>query len=1159
MPVSPQDFAFWARATGNKYPETPEEKAAAAPHAHAFARGFARGGENAPHTRVGGTIFYDNPVAHQNTHDNSLFNAPVTPDNQVPKVAGTNTPTLTSQHFINQEVAENEDRQRQHSWIDTLGKTALVAGGVAAAAALGSNPSVQQAVRSAASSIKQNAATTRGRVSNFLRGIGGGRVPDPDVVRNSGDVTPPPPGANQVRVPEQSQEVQVAKGAPTGSVSESGLHMPGHLDPYSHLERHFGTAEPTLQEQLLHENVQKTGARNIANAINNLYPSPWEEHYEPQVTSEPQTVADTKFSNFKKALAEKHARALPPGKTPAAPATARSAIATGQLQGVHIGGGILHDLSKSQQTTDPSVPVTGVTTASAEQFKSPTLDLGEQTSGIGALEGARPPGSSFRTPKTMIFDTLKKLPSGQEVIKSVGVKVPSWTPETEEGLGTLYTGRAVAPSTIANAPQYTFHETPLLFGLRASQLKEPPREVRDVTSGYLNLERNVNRLPSMVSDIPGSLSAEQAIAQWEQQHGQEDPFSGVTDVQNMREGYLLPKHIRYAEKQAAKGSQPVIEKVRAFLSGETGMPEHPDRRVNTARRQAIDIFNATGDISALEHLEEGALPLNVTLATGHTVPTKAFYAAFGPTTNPETGEVVADTAEQRLIGAQRFRNAVRGVVKTNIAKALGVGEETLPHFPTQKMLKSLPDTPEVMYVDNNPNLPNEQRGKVYTIGEIVARGWNPDKPAFKQQFTKIVTSQRSRAINTLRSAQAGIEEAEKAVQRARDFAHSYGLTEAGKQGMHMKPILPESLSPEEEGRTDVIIGARLVPEQEGLTPKAAFERKSRMAVGRQQIGGVGRGIEAAQEAFGESPTELTQLLATDPDELSFVRDVDTNEIHHVDDLAVDVLQHGLRQGHYVPIAQGRTSPSTVLQAGYGRSYKGVGPEQIDPSSFIAEGRHILEEGAMDRYDPTTGLFYSHKAMERPSGRGDVEVYPNVIAVRNPDGTLRQVYEKTTTGADIGQLEEIHRAIMSGEMPTEMAHVLSTAPRSQADRMATQRAAQAAARATLRSQLAADQARLASQGRLHVDQDGIPHVTGVAHDSMHQQQLIANAQRNAFNSVSTWNAETAMQGIPGAMRGAAQLPLNYVGNVPERTSMAQDIRTRKPAVHLVGYYKSRGLG
>lgn len=216
MPVSPADFALWARATGNKYPETAEEKIAAAPHAFEYARNLGKSGQNPPTSRVGGTILYQQPESVQNSSPNSLFDAPVTPDNDARKVAGTVSPTLTSQHFVNQEAAEEADRSRQRSLIDTIGKTALAAGTVAAGIALARNPGAQQAIRTAGTTIKENAQDIGSRVSSFLGGFGGGQAVDPDVVRNSGDVTPPNTGQRfqQEQVPTATQEVQIAKGAP---------------------------------------------------------------------------------------------------------------------------------------------------------------------------------------------------------------------------------------------------------------------------------------------------------------------------------------------------------------------------------------------------------------------------------------------------------------------------------------------------------------------------------------------------------------------------------------------------------------------------------------------------------------------------------------------------------------------------------------------------------------------------------------------------------------------------------------------------------------------------------------------------------------------------------------------------------------------------------
>jgi len=226
MPVSPADFALWARATGNKYPETAEEKLAAAPHAYSYAKNLGKIGPEVQTSRVGGRIFYDQPESVQNTNPDSLFNAPVTPDNHVAKVSGTASPTLTSEHFLDEEAHETAERHRDSSLISTIGKTALAAGTIAAGIAMARHPAVQQAAHSAGSTIKENAGDIGHRVSSFLGGFGGGRYADPDVVRNSGDVTPPTTAQRfgQEQVPTATKEIQIAKGAPTGSAAESTLH-----------------------------------------------------------------------------------------------------------------------------------------------------------------------------------------------------------------------------------------------------------------------------------------------------------------------------------------------------------------------------------------------------------------------------------------------------------------------------------------------------------------------------------------------------------------------------------------------------------------------------------------------------------------------------------------------------------------------------------------------------------------------------------------------------------------------------------------------------------------------------------------------------------------------------------------------------------------------
>ena len=219
MPVSPQDFALWASSTGNKYPQTPEEKMAMAPHVHEFVRNFGKSGANRVLSNPGANIVYDQPVSMQRFDADSALHSPVTPDNNVSKIAGTHDATLTGEHYINQEVNRAEDEAQQHNLVRNLGRAALGAGLVAGGVALAVTPEGRQAVQNAGSTIKQSAQNIGSRVLSFLGGLGIDRGVDPDTIRNSGDVTPPTTAQryNQADVPVSTQEVQIAKGSPVGS------------------------------------------------------------------------------------------------------------------------------------------------------------------------------------------------------------------------------------------------------------------------------------------------------------------------------------------------------------------------------------------------------------------------------------------------------------------------------------------------------------------------------------------------------------------------------------------------------------------------------------------------------------------------------------------------------------------------------------------------------------------------------------------------------------------------------------------------------------------------------------------------------------------------------------------------------------------------------
>lgn len=219
MPVSPRDFALWAAATGNKYPQTPEEKMATAPHAYDFARNLGKTGANAPGSRVGGRIVFDQPISAQFADDNSVLHSPVTPDNSIPKVAGTLDNTMTGEHYDNQLRDTQEDNAHSSNLVRNLGRAALATGLVAGGAILATQPEAREAVRSAVDTAGQQASNIGNRISTFLGGLGVPRAVDSEIIHNTGDVTPPTTGQRyqQERIPTAVQTLQAAKGANVGT------------------------------------------------------------------------------------------------------------------------------------------------------------------------------------------------------------------------------------------------------------------------------------------------------------------------------------------------------------------------------------------------------------------------------------------------------------------------------------------------------------------------------------------------------------------------------------------------------------------------------------------------------------------------------------------------------------------------------------------------------------------------------------------------------------------------------------------------------------------------------------------------------------------------------------------------------------------------------
>lgn len=219
MPVSPGDFARWAAATGKKYPRTAAERAAAAPEAFAYARNLGRADANAPGPRVGGRIIFEQPISAQNADDNSVLQSPVTPDNNIPKVAGTLDNTMTGEHYDNQQRDLVEDNRRSNDLVDRIGEFALATGLTAGGIALATNPSARAAVSNAFNTARHQTKSIGSRISAFLGNLGAEGVTDSEFVQNSGDITPPTTSQRyqQEKIPNAMQAMQAAKGANVGT------------------------------------------------------------------------------------------------------------------------------------------------------------------------------------------------------------------------------------------------------------------------------------------------------------------------------------------------------------------------------------------------------------------------------------------------------------------------------------------------------------------------------------------------------------------------------------------------------------------------------------------------------------------------------------------------------------------------------------------------------------------------------------------------------------------------------------------------------------------------------------------------------------------------------------------------------------------------------
>ena len=905
MPVSPADFALWARATGNKYPETAEEKLAAGPQAYSYAKNIAKTGVNAPNSRVSGSIYYSQPESVENNAPNSLFNAPVTPDNRAPKVSGTLDSTLTSEHFQNDEEHEVSEHNQQHSLLNTLGKAALAAGTVAAGLAVARSPGGQQALQNAQTVVKENAQDIGGRVSSFLGGLGGGRTVDPDVIRNSGDVTPPTTGQryNQQEVPVATQAVQIAKGAPTGSSMEATL--PPTSESYS--------VKPVTESDVI-TSSQTFGPRSAyeggSRALRNLE----------QVLPSSEAVQTARVESAKQDLlsAARQRRGTYQMEIPGSGATlmalrSKDAGVSPQDAGIYqsseAGATISPTTEQYSLLSQTPDPWTGKYTPTAQALGEQTSRLmpsAERQLSLPGLSGgnsslsAPETGYSWNDPSRDLQPTAWKQskehqlellnPSRNIGYGETNILSPTRHAEVKRqplgGRSLVRTGGGVQPERVSVEHPYTY----------------VPSEQKDISEFATSGARDVTGafLKGKIQQLPGARDIEANIATQETQGvAPLGRFSSLISGEEYapalgdRPSSMIDPRIVTAGGQGS-ASESTVEGLGGVVNrlSTLGNPlaTEPDKRAVTFSKQLASLYDITQDPAILEAGAKGALPINVTLPGGETTPTKSFFKPFGAV---GAGQGSNLTQVQALEGNVIGKQTTLGNVKAGILNQFGLASTEKI---TGKMFNSLPQSQRKMLVNAHTELTNAQ-----------AR-----------------------------------------LNAAKENEILYSIPENVLEGTKSAPVV--------SAITGDVVGMTAVPEEKALDLLNFYKMRANSGVGRAQVGGVGRRREelAAQGYTGGGDADYVEPV--------LFKDLNTGEYLDASDVSLADIAHG-----NVRESLGGTVSPQRLMGSSDRPYKGVSADVISPVSFDPSRQAELARAYPERVSPE-GLIYSKAAMVSPGGK-----------------------------------------------------------------------------------------------------------------------------------------------------------------------------------------------
>ena len=962
MPVSPADFALWARATGNRYPDTAEEKLAAGPQAYSYAKNLAKTGGNAPSGRVNGSIFYSQPESVENSAPNSLFNSPITPDNRAPKVSGTIDSTLTSKHFQNDEEREVSEHNQQHSLLGTLGKAALAAGTVAAGLAIARNPGGQQALQNAQTVVKENAQDIGGRVSSFLGGLGGGRTVDPDVIRNSGDVTPPTTGQryNQQDVPAATQAVQIAKGAPTGSSLEATLSPTSE----SYSVKPVTESDVITSSQTFGPRSTYEGGSRALQVLEQTLPSS-------------DAVKTARVESAKQDLlsAARQGRGAYQMEIPGSGATlmalrSKEAGVSPQDAGIYqapeVGSTISPTTEQYSLLSQTPDPWTGKYTPTAQA-------LGEQTSRLMPSAEA----SNTRQLSLPGLNVNSNVPSNAAEREyswndpSRDLQPTTWSQSREHQLDLLTPSRTMGGYGDTNILAPTRHAEVKRQSLGGKSLvrtggggvQSPTASVerefapgdfaisgaRDVTDAFL--KEKIQRLPG-ARDIEANIATQEA-----QGVAPLGRFSSLTSgeeyapVLGDRPSSMIDPRIVTA------GGQRAAQEVTGDLGLGGLLKTKQDPRGLTFLKQVTSLHDITQDPALLEAGAQGAFPINVTLPGGETVPTKSFFKPFGAV---GAGEGSNLTQVQALEGNVIGKQTTLGNVKAGILNQFGLDSTEKI---TGQMFNSLPQSQRKMLVNAHTELTNAQ--------------------------TRLNAAKENQIL--------------------------YSIPENVLEGTKSAPIISQA--------TGEVVGMTAVPEEKAISTPEFYKMRAAGGTGRQEVGGVGRRREALLEkgyTSGEgSPADVTPVLYqhADSGEILTANDVNLADIAHgvvrpIRGTAVEPQRIMGREGRsYKGISANIIDPASFDEV-QRQALAEAFPKRVSPEGLI------YSEEAMERpagyTSPTLGTRFSSRTGQPGRYQGEIEAIRRgeqspgpVGAAYHPSTRLGELQTRSATGP-----EQVHaRALM----------------------------------------------------------------------------------------------------------------------------------------------------